>query len=241
MRRQVFAKGELVNDYVYEYAKTKRYRLRKRDRLPSSRYCVAGNCEGERVQYSTKGFIKAGKSVLDGIPYSFTYEYRGKAKFADELLRAKYTYNPLSRIPLNAYVWWCVPPAHRVDEPSRWVPYSKVTHAQLVQEENVYETKWIYDHKCHPTMSTLHNGTEASTPDLILHDQLKILTKPTSTSFVDEDPLLPFNSTSSGFFGRLFGMHKKVSLLSLSNSGYAGVNFSRENVFMEIVERFNSN
>jgi hypothetical protein len=79
-----------------------------------------------------------------------------------------------------------------------------------VQNGDIYETKWTYDHKCHPSLSTLLNGEEAKTPDIILHDHLDVLGKPVSTSFVDEDPLLPFNSIKTNVISRLFGLHKKV-------------------------------
>jgi hypothetical protein len=209
-RRQEFSKGQMVNDYVYEYSPVGASKLRKPRRTPASRYCVAGKLEGEVIQYSRKGFVKSGVATRDGIPYEFTYEYRRKAKFDDDLLRVKYIFNPRTLSPLTVNVWWCVPPVRHAEEQDRWIPFSRVTHAQFVQNGDVYETKWAYDHKCHPTLSTLLNGEEAKTPDMIIHDHLSVLTKPASTTFVDEDPLLPFNSTHAGFFSRLFGLHKKV-------------------------------
>jgi hypothetical protein len=82
---------------------------------------------------------------------------------------------------------------------------------RLVQNGEVHETKWTYDHKCHPTLSTLLDGVEVETPDIILHDHLGVFGKPISTSFVDEDPLLPFDSVKTNFISRLFGLHRKVN------------------------------
>jgi len=214
-RRQEFSKGQMINDFVYEYASNPegKRKLKRPRRTPTARYCVAGNLEGEVVQYSRKGFIKSGTAIRNGTPYEFSYDYRRKAKFDDELLRVKYTFNPRTLSPLTVHVWWCVPPVRHVEESDRWIPFAKVTHAQFVQNGDVYETKWSYDHKCHPTLTTLLNGEEAKTPDMILHDHLAVLSKPGSTSFVDEDPLLPFDSIRAGFFARLLRLNRKVSCL----------------------------
>ena len=237
--RQEFVKGQMVNDFFYEYETRGRSTLSKKSRMPTSRYCVTGEREGERIYYSRKGFIKSGTAVRNGMPYEFKYEYRRKAKFDDGLLRVKYTFNPRSSFPLNAHVWFCVPPIRYADQPNRWIPYSKVTQAEFKQGGNVYETKWAYDHKCHPTLSTLLNGLEETTPDMILHDQFHVLSKPTSTSFVHEDPLLPFNTLSVGIFRRLFNLHKKVPLvISHSDSGYSGFYNTSTYFLVEILERF---
>lgn len=238
-RRQEFSKGQMVNDFVYEYtAAPSGSRLTRPRRTPTARYCVAGNLEGEVVQYSRKGFIKCGTAIRNGTPYEFSYDYRRKAKFDDELLRVKYIFNPRTLSPLTVHVWWCVPPVRHVEESDRWIPFAKVTHAQFVQNGDVYETKWNYDHKCHPTLTTLLNGEEAKNPDMIVHDHLSVLTKPTSTSFVDEDPLLPFNSIRAGFVARLLRLNRKV-LTSIENTNVddpcRNVKVSR--VPLEVMER----
>ena len=94
-RRQEFAKGQMVNDFVYEYpSQRRRAPLRKKDpRIPSSRVCVDGRLKGEKIKYSRKGFVKSGDAFRDGTHYTFAYEYRRKAKFDDELLRVRYTFD----------------------------------------------------------------------------------------------------------------------------------------------------
>jgi hypothetical protein len=239
-RRQEFAHGQMINDYVYEYGAQSGKKLKRPGRTPTTRYCVGGNLEGEVVQYSRKGFIKSGTAIRNGTPYDFSYDYRRKAKFDDELLRVKYTFNPRTLSPLTVHVWWCVPPVRHPEESDRWIPFAKVTHAQFVQNGDVYETKWNYDHKSHPTLTTLLNGEEAKTPDMILYDHLGVLQKPMSTSFVDEDPLLPFNSTRAGWLTRLFRLNRKVVLRRLSNVDNPSVNIKIPILFMEIVEGFES-
>ena len=219
IRRKLFAKGQLVNDFVYEYGsleKSSKLHSIPRHRMPSSRYCVEGELKGQRIQYSRRGFVKLGNGVRKGVPYQFTYEYRRKAKFDDELLRIKFVFSPAGSNPVTADVWWCVPPISKPDILSRWIPWSKVTYAKLVLGSNIYETNWTYDHKCHPTLSTKVQGVELPTPDLIVKDEYDILTKPTSTSFIHDDPLLPFNSINAGFFTRLLCMHRKSTPVSTS-------------------------
>ena len=130
-RRQEFSKAELVNDYVYEYPKQDvPNKIRRPRRLPWVRYCVAGKAEGEVVKYSSKGFVKSGQGVRNGVPYEWTYEYRRKAEFDDNLLRAKYLFNPESETPLTINVGWCVPPIRHAEQLDRWIPFSRVTQAR---------------------------------------------------------------------------------------------------------------
>lgn len=242
LRRQEFLKGEMINDFVYEYNERAGTKLRKPVRLPISRSCLVGEREGEIVQYSRKGFIKSGKSVRNNIPFTFEYEYRRKAKFDDELLRIKYVFNPGEDWALSAHVWWCVPPVRRSEETDRWIPFNKVTQAQFTDRFGVYDTKWVYDHKCHPILSTTHNGIEVETPDMILHDHMSVFTKPKSTSFVNEDPLLPFDSLNSGFLARLFGRNRKVvPVIHWLTLDYSRFDFPLPQLPLENMEGFYSN
>lgn len=130
-RRQEFQRAELINDYVYEYPSQHIHqKIRRPRRLPCVRYCVAGTTEGEMIKYSSKGFVKSGQGVRNGVPYEWTYDYRRKAKFDDDLLRVKYVFNPTSATPLTVNVWWCVPPVRHAEESDRWIPFSRVTHAR---------------------------------------------------------------------------------------------------------------
>ena len=219
IRRKLFSKGILVNDFVYEYGsreKVSKLGSMPLHRMPSSRFCVAGELKGQRVHYSSRGFVKSVTGVRKGIPYQFTYEYRQKAKFDDEILRAHCVFkHPMSEV-VTVDVWWCVSPISKPEILNRWIPWSKVTYAKFVLGSNIYRTKWTYDHKCHPTLSTRLHGVDVPTPEAILNDEFNILSKPTSQSFIHDDPLLPFNSINTGFFTRLFGMHRKSTSVSTS-------------------------
>jgi len=210
-RRQEFSNGQMTNDFVYNYSLlNSKSKLRKQNCIPSFRYCVDGKLEGECIQYSRKGIAKSGKGLRNGIPCEFTYEYRRKAKFDDELLRVRYVFNPRTVSPAFADVWWCVPPVRNMEKEDCWVPFARVTQAKITQNGIVFDTKWTYDHKQHPNLVTYANGQEIPTPDMIRNDRYGILPKPSSTSFLDEDPLFPFTSTNSNFIARIFGMNKKV-------------------------------
>jgi hypothetical protein len=214
--RTIFRKGEEVNEYIYRYnqperrstLESKSNRSRK-SRIPSLRICIGGEDDGEVMEYTRKGLVKGGKGTRNGDPYEFAYDYRRKARFMDELLRGTYVFNPNSQSSQAASVSWCVPPVRKPEELDRWIPFSKVTQAQFTRDGQVYETKWSYDHKCHPILSSTLNAEEAPTPDWILGDHYKVLSKPSVTSFADDDPLLPFDTIKPGFFRKLFGMNKR--------------------------------
>lgn len=240
LRRQEFSKGEMINDFIYQYNEMSPPKRSKHARIPVSRSCIAGEREGEILRYSRKGFIESGSSVRNSIPFTFHYEYRRKAKFDDELLRIKYIFNPGTEWALSAYVWWCVPPVRCPEEPDRWIPFNKVTQAQFADRLGVYDAKWVYDHKCHPILSTMHNGVESETPEMILHDHLGVLAKPQSTCFVNEDPLLPFDSINGGFWGRLFGKNRKVfPLIVCLMLDYSRSHFPFSQFPLEDMEKFN--
>jgi len=208
LRRQDYKNGNKINEYVYTYEGTKR--------IPIRRDCVEGNSMGESLNYSSEGFVRSGSGTRNGIPCEFTYMYRKRARFDDNLLRANYRF--AAPTPWIAEVQWCVSPTRKPEKIDRWIPYSNVTRALFSNETVVYDTKWVYDHKCHPTLSTLMNGEEAETPDLILNDRLGIFKKPASTSFASDDPLLPFRNLRCGFLTRLFGLNKKSTPISTSQA-----------------------
>jgi len=72
-----------------------------------------------------------------------------------------------------------------------------VTEATFVVGADVWESKYFYDHKFHPTIVTTLNGQRVDTPPLILYDHLNVLKKPLNTSILDDNPLFSFTSLSS--------------------------------------------
>ncbi|CAK37869.1 uncharacterized protein An02g11410, partial [Aspergillus niger] len=139
--------------------------------------------------------------------------YRKNPRFGDELLRAEFA---LSHITCT--VSWCAPPLRHPEKIDRWIPHSKVTEATFVQGADVYEARWLYDHKFHPTIFTTLNGQKVQTPPMMEHDYLGVLAKPKHTSFVHDNPLLYCDSLNSSIFSRFFGLTKKRFPVSTSRA-----------------------
>lgn len=76
----------------------------------------------------------------------------------------------------------------------------------------------MYDHKFHPTILTTLNGQKVDTPDLILHDHLGVLKKPSHVSFLDDNPLYGFNTIRTTALSRWLGFHTRRFPVSTSQS-----------------------
>jgi hypothetical protein len=143
----------------------------------------------------------------------FKYHYRKNAKYDDELLRAEFVLPHMS-----ANVSWCAPPVRHAEKMERWIPTPRVHEATFVQGADVYECTWFYDHKFHPTITTKLNGDSVETPDMIRHDWLGVLKKPTRCTFTDENPLLAFKAPTSSFMSRLMRTNIKQQEISTSRA-----------------------
>ena len=210
--REEYTNGEVSARYVYDYHSKKQARNSKVSRfeqrgIPLSRRCVAGKDQGSIVQYNHKGHIESGSYMLHGNIIRFKFHYRKNAKYGDELLRAEFV---LPHISCN--VNWSAPPVRHPEKMERWIPHSRVIEATFVQGSDVYESSWIYDHKFHPTIVTDLNGHRVDTPPMIRHDWLGVLKKPTSCTFLSENPLLLFNSFESGLISHAVGWAAKRRL-----------------------------
>jgi hypothetical protein len=203
--REAFHNGHPVNEYIYEYptkrSKNKDSKLSKMEgtRIPLSRVCVRGEHQSATSQYNHKGFIESGSYIRHGNLVRFKYHYRKNAKYDDELLRAEFVLPHLS-----ANVSWAAPPIRHPEKPERWIPHSRVQEATFVQGSDVYECVWVYNHQYHPVINTTLNGFSVDTPEMIRHDWLGLLAKPTGTSFLEDNPLHSFPRISTGFFAQLF-------------------------------------
>ncbi|OCL10264.1 glycosyltransferase family 4 protein [Glonium stellatum] len=216
--RQEYLNGEVVNEFIYDYADRKMRRLSKVSRwgnsnIPLARTCVRGKDEGSVYRYNWKGHIESGSYMLHGNLVRFKYHYRKNARYDDELLRAEFV---LPHITCN--VSWCAPPIRHAEKVERWIPNTRVHEATFVQGADVYECSWLYDHKFHPTITTKLNGQLVDTPEMIRHDWLGVLKKPTHCTFADENPLIEFRSANSTFFGRLFGRDTKRQPISTARA-----------------------
>ncbi|KAI9927826.1 hypothetical protein MW887_002678 [Aspergillus wentii] len=203
--RQDFKNGKVLNEYHYDYRAPakKNFKLTKGidTKVPMGRRCVRGENNLQSVQYNRKGLIEAGSYMKDGNLVRFKYHYRKNPRFGDELLRAEFV---LSHITCT--VSWCAPPLRHPEKIERWIPHSKVTEATFVQGADVYESRWLYDHKFHPTIFTTLNGQKIQTPPMIEHDFLGVLEKPRFTSFVHDNPFFYCDSLSSNAVTRFLGL-----------------------------------
>jgi hypothetical protein len=216
--RQEYSNGAVVNEFGYEYATKQLLRKlkiskAKISRIPLVRSCLSGSDEGAKVAYNTKGHIESGSYISHSNLVRFKYHYRKNAKYDDELLRAEFVLPHMS-----ANVSWCAPPVRHAEKMERWIPTPRVHEATFVQGADVYECSWLYDHKFHPTITTKLNGESVDTPDMIRHDWLGVLKKPTRCTFADENPLLAFKTHTSNFLSRLCRTNIKRQEISTSRA-----------------------
>lgn len=216
--RKEYKNGNVINEFAYEYptrplSRFGRITKFQNSRLPSGRTCFQGSEEGAKVQYNAKGHIESGSYMQHENLVRFKYHYRKNAKYDDELLRAEFV---LPHMSVN--VSWCAPPVRHAEKMERWIPTPRVHEATFVQGADVYECSWLYDHKFHPVISTKLNGETVDTPDMIRHDWLGVLKKPTRCNFMDENPLLDFNAPTSSFISRFFRTNIKRQEISTSRA-----------------------
>ncbi|KAJ5124428.1 uncharacterized protein N7515_008253 [Penicillium bovifimosum] len=214
--KQEFKDGKVTNEYHYDYRSPskKGFKLSKSSsRIPLGRRCVSGANHLQSVQYNRKGLIESGSYMKDGNLIRFKYHYRKNPRFGDELLRAEFVLSHIS-----CTVSWCAPPRRHPEKVERWIPHSKVTEASFVQGADVYESRWLYDHKFHPTIFTTINGQKVQTPPMIENDFLGVLAKPKYTSFVHDNPFFYCDSLQSNLFTRTLGLTKKRFVVSTSRA-----------------------
>jgi hypothetical protein len=216
--RQEYKNGTVINEFVYEYgAKQLRRRVTipkaQTSRLPMSRSCVSGTDAGAKVYYNHKGHIESGSYTTHGNLIRFKYHYRKNAKYDDELLRAEFVFPHMS-----VNVSWCAPPVRHAQKMERWIPTPRVLEATFVQGADVFECAWLYDHKFHPTITTRLHGELVDTPDMIRHDWLGVLKKPTRCTFSDENPLLAFKRPTSNLLSRILRTNFKQQEISTSRA-----------------------
>lgn len=83
---------------------------------------------------------------------------------------------------------------------------------------DVWESKYFYDHKFHPTILTTLNGQRVETIPLILYDYLDVLKKPKHVSFLDDNPLFSFTSVKSNAITRWLGLYSRKYPVSTSQA-----------------------
>lgn len=201
-RREEYKGGKVINDFTYEYPENGNKARRK---LPIQRQCIAGDLEGQCVQYDDRGYIVSGSAMQGVNPVQVKYFFRKNAKFDDELLHAEYIF-PHIQIKVS----WCMPPPRRPERQNTWIPYPRVSEATFIQGSDSYYAKWTYDHKFHPVIVTTLNGKVVATPVMIREDWFHVLDKPTKSSFLHDNPLFSFKSVKTNFVTRLLRMNVKL-------------------------------
>jgi hypothetical protein len=98
------------------------------------------------------------------------------------------------------------------------IPHSQVTEATFVVGPDVWESKFFYDHKFHPTIITTLNGQKVDTPALILYDHLDVLKKSKDVSFLKDNPLFGFRSITSNPLTRWLGFNTRRYPVSTSQA-----------------------
>lgn len=209
LRRVEMSNGNTVNDYIYSYRNhdpRASKRLSKTDLLssPITRKGVAGTNALQNVSYNLKGQIDSGSYMKDGNMVRFQYHYQKSTRHEGALLRAEFVLPHLS-----CTVSWCAPPRRKPERLETWIPHSQVTEATFVVGPDVWESKYFYDHKFHPTIVTTLNGQRVDTPALILYDHLDVLKRPTHVSFLHDNPLYGFKSIQTWAVTRWLNLHTR--------------------------------
>ncbi|KAJ5930600.1 Glycosyl transferase family 1 [Penicillium verhagenii] len=217
LSKQQFKDGILLSEYHFDHRTPSKKSIKSRNaaamRVPMRRRCVQGENNLQCVEYNSEGLIEAGSFMKDGILIKFKYYYRKNPQSGDDLLRAEYFMAQLSCV-----VSWCAPPRRHADKLDRWIPHSRVTEVTLVQDGVIFQSRWLYDHKFHPTILTTVNGSEVQTPSFIKDDVFGILTKPQNTYFAQDDPLFYCDTLKSNIITRMLGLGKKRLIMSTSQA-----------------------
>ncbi|KAH8802484.1 glycosyl transferase [Xylogone sp. PMI_703] len=216
LRRVELDHGNTINDYTYEYpdnASTNTISRKRPPTMPIARRGIAGQDNFQDVSYNSRGQIDSGSYIKDGNMVRFKYHYQKADRYGAALLRAEFVLPHLS-----CTVSWCAPPRKRPERLESWIPHYQVTEATFVVGADVWENRYFYDHKFHPTILTTLNGQRVDTPDLIFYDHLNVLAKPKHTSFLDDNPLFGFRSIKSNFITRTLGLTTHRYPVSTSQS-----------------------
>ena len=221
LQREDYCNGTKENVYKYEYypenggPRHKRLSKFHNPRFPILRRCINGPNQFEELNYNYRGLVQNGSYILHGSLIRFNCHYRQGCNSEDELLRAEFVLPHLS-----CTVSWAAPPINQQDrlDESRWIPHSQVTEATFVLGADIYESRWSYDYKFHPTIHTTLNGEIVETPPIIQWDHLGVLKKPAKFSFLKDDPLISFKTLRSQAVLRWLGLNTHHIQVSTSRA-----------------------
>ncbi|KAM7186564.1 glycosyl transferase [Naviculisporaceae sp. PSN 640] len=214
IKRETFHKsGSLLSSYQYQYPSPESNNAR----LPLQRECIDGENKGEVVHYDTRGYQVSGSAMRGVNRVDWRFYYRKSPKFEDELLWAEYVFPHIT-----IKVLWSMPPKDQhksVKRLEEWIPFSTVTEATFIQtlddgRQDTYHASWDYEHKFHPQVQVVLNDEPEpmiTPPKMITEDWFHVLKKPQpeNTSFLSENPFLPFSSVKTNALSRFFRFNVK--------------------------------
>lgn len=207
-RRTIYTVGGQVKEDFY-YA----YQGSTRGQMPYMRVCMSGARPGENAFYDRRGFITAGDYVQDGRKVHYECFYRKDSKSEHELLAVTYTFLDPN---IQLEVTFSYPAQKSPEQKSKWIPFARPTNVVYRTATARYDTKYVYDHKCHPIISTTCGGKDVQTPEEIRHDWYKVLKKPVGLSHHEEDPLRSFSSLKYNYISRFF--RRNVQYIPITTS-----------------------
>lgn len=209
-RRTIYAdNGKIKEDYYYAFQGSSRVKTQ----MPYLRVCIVGPRAGENAFYDQKGFITSGDYVQDERKIHYECHYRKYAKSEHELLAVTYNF---TKPDIELIVTFSYPSQKHPEQKSKWIPFARPTSVVYRTATATYDTKYVYDHKCHPIVSTTCDGKDVETPDEIRHDWFKVLTKPVGLVHYEEDPLRSFSTLKPGLISRL--LRRNTQFIEITTS-----------------------
>lgn len=207
-RRTIYTPGgQPKEDFYYAYQGS------ERGQIPYLRVCMSGARPGENAFYDRRGFITAGDYTQEGRKVHYECLYRKHAKSEHELLAVTYDFLQPS---VQLVVTFSYPAQKNPEQKSKWIPFSRPTHVVYRTATATYDTKYVYDHKCHPIVSTTCNGQDVETPEELRDDCFKVLKKPVGLSHHEEDPLRSFSTLAPSYLSRL--LRRNVQYIQITTA-----------------------
>lgn len=179
-RLESYSKGEVVNEFRYEYDS-------RSGRIPCVRIDKLGTS-----YYDRAGRVTHGTTLRDGESWAFNFVY---SSYTDQVDILKATYVTPE---LTICVFWCTPNS-RLDtevDLSTWLPTSKVSRTIHHKGDEQWDTQYTYHHKRDPTVQCAYTKMKSQPqyigkpPEWVMKDPHKFITKPTVLQFDTEDLLL---------------------------------------------------
>lgn len=162
-------------------------------RWPISK-CVRDGVRSPAVHYDEFGRITQGRCVRDNMEFQFYYVYKGRPKANTKVLKATYIcIHPGTTMSYS--VFWCTPPIDETPVERDWISSEKIRRLVVTYGHETWDTTWVYIHKRHPVLSTIHISPEGRVPlekpsEHARNDKFGFFKRPELVSFDQEDLLI---------------------------------------------------